>query len=321
MGPLLSELKKFGRAFTSWQAGVLAFVVMVVAVFYGVMKPAAPDFIRIDGVTLPQYTTLTSTFVRSLSPWLLGATVLMFISFRLTRALASNSARKKRNGDAESGTSAVEFVLILPALTVLLLMIFQIALIVQAKFVVNYAAFCAARSAIVVIPDSLMDGGNREPHNQLGNPDTSAKVEIVQRAAALPLTSISPLPGLTEARGLPVLRNPDALVELAKLAPFDVYPRSMLGQAMLRAPYAYLEDNTSVKVLTQQGTQQGAFKEHDWVTVKVRYRYYLTVPFVNKLFGTAYSGNPISNLIFGAEYYYPIVEQYTLPMDGESTTP
>jgi hypothetical protein len=211
---------------------------------------------------------------------------------------------------------------VLPALTVLLLMILQIALVVQAKFVVNYAAFCAARSAIVVIPDSMTEGGNREPRNQLGNPETSQKVEIVQRAAALPLTSISPLPGLTEARGLPVLTNWNASVELTKLLPFNVWtPRSMLEQVMQRAPYAYYEENTAVKVLTQQGAQQGTFKEHDWVTVKVRYRYYLTVPFASKLFGTAYSGNPISNLIFGAEYYYPIVEQYTLPMDGESTTP
>ena len=327
MEHLVSNSKKLGRVVTSWQAGALALLVLAVAIAYKVWNPTSPatlEFTELNGVRLPQYITLTSSFVSSIWPLSTLAIVLSLIAFRLAKVISANARNAKTSAhvDEESGSSAVEFVLVLPALTVLLLMILQIALVVQAKFVVNYAAFCAARSAIVVIPDSMTEGGNREPRNQLGNPDTSQKVEIIQRAAALPLTAISPLPGLTEARGLPVLTNFDASAELVKLLPFNVFtPRSMLEQVMLRAPYAYYEQNTAVKVLTQQGTQQGVFKEHDWVTVKVRYRYYLTVPFANKLFGTAYSGNILTNMIFGADYYYPIVEQYTLPMDGESIAP
>jgi hypothetical protein len=169
----------------------------------------------------------------------------------------------------------------------------------------------------VVIPDNVSANRTVEPRNHIGNPDTSEKLETIHRAAALPLSAISPLAGFSVETGLPVLTNPDAMVQLLKLIPFDVGSPSMVGQMMLRAPYAYHRENTVVKVLTLEGNEGGSFQEHDWVTVKVTYRYYLAVPFAKKLFGTSYSDNPISNFLFGTNYYYPISEQYTLPVDGE----
>jgi hypothetical protein len=322
MDRLLFDPKKIGRAMRSWQAGTLALIALAAAILYRVLQPAAlanSNQAELDGLRLPHYAVFTTSFVSSLIPLVAGAAVLGFFAYRLARVLSVN-ARKQLRSDPQSGSSAVEFVLVLPALTVLLLMILQIALIVQAKFVVNYAAFCAARSAIVVIPQDVSGDGPTEPRNHLGDPEHSNKVKIVQRAAALPLTAISPLPGMSVSQGLPILANPDATAELIKLAPFDVMtPRSMMGQVMLRAPYSYYPDNTAVKLFTSAGSETGSFEEHDWVTVKVQYRYYLAVPFAKKLFGTSYSGNPIANIIFGTDYYYPIVEQYTLPMDGEPT--
>lgn len=309
----------------SWPAGAAAFGVLVLAVGYRVYSgqldlfgtmssPGSP----VLGQRWPHYSMFTASFVRSILPLIVFALVLGFLSLRFANALArSRKTGSVVNAGGESGASAVEFVLVLPALAVLLLMILQIALIVQAKFVVNYAAFCAARSAIVVIPDEVAG----EQRNYLGNPETSEKVETIQRSAALPLTAISPLPGLSIARGVPVLSNPAVIADLIKLAPFDVAPRSMMGQVMLRAPYAYHSDNTAVEVLTVQGAESGSYLEHDWVTVRVQYRYYLAVPFAKKLFGTSYSGNPFLNIIFGTDYYYPIVEEYTLPVDGEKMLP
>lgn len=329
MGLSLFEFARLGRALKSRRAGVVALAVLIVAVLYKAFSsqldffggtPGYADFPDLGGVRFPHYSPFTPSFLSSIWPLTLTAIILSLIALRLAGTIASAKENNSAESfDDQSGTSAVEFVLVLPPLAVLLVMILQIALIVQAKFVVNYAAFCAARSAIVIIPDDL--GGTRgrrpESRNELASPDASQKIEIIQHAAALPLTAISPLPGAGVARGLPVLSNADAIVELFKLAPFDVTPRSMMGQVMLRAPYAYDERNTAVKVLTQQGAEGGSFKDHDWVTVKVRYRYYLAVPFAKKLFGTAYSGNPLVNLFLGTDYYYPIVEQYTLPMDGE----
>ena len=327
MGFSLSELRRFSEPLKSRQAGVIAFVLLVVAVAYKVCTSEQPllfaganrnlDFPELGGARFPQYSAFTSSFVSSIWPLTILAIALALIAVRLGKAIArSHRPLQNRQPDPQSGTSAVELVLVLPPLTVLLVMILQIALIVQAKFVVNYAAFCAARSAIVIIPDAVSANGVNEGHNYLANPNRSEKLEIIHRAAALPLTAVSPMPSFS----YPIITDPNSLGELFKLAPFDVGPRSMMAQVMLRAAYAYHPENTAVKVLTADGSESGAFREHDWVTVKVSYRYYLAVPFAKRLFGTTYSGHWWSGF-FGAEYYYPIVEQYTLPVDGEPILP
>jgi hypothetical protein len=330
MGISPSRLIRLRRAARAWP--LVAFAALLLVIGYKVYSSgpvdfftpnaAPPEFVELGGRRLPQYSTITAPFVKSIAPLVVLGVVLTLFALRFTAVMI-----KSRKPDAlvvadrESGASAVEFVLVLPALAVLLLMILQIALLVQAKFVVNYAAFCAARSAIVVIPDNIPGNRPPEPRNRVGDPDRSEKIEIIHRSAALPLTAISPLPGFSGATGWPVLTNPEPIADLIKLAPFDVGPRSMMGQVMLRAPYAYHPDNTGVKVINAQGNEGGDFLDHDWVTVKVSYRYYLAVPFAKKLFGTAYSGNPFWNMLFGTDYYYPIVEQYTLPVDGEPMLP
>lgn len=324
MAPSRFSFRKVGRALQSRRAGFAATLVLLAAVLYkaftGTISFFSADsgvsqFPELSGVNLPHYSVLTPSFLHSIWPLMLMATILVLAAWRLSRTLAKARANSAAAPvDDQSGSTAVEFVMILPALAVILLMILQIALIVQAKFVVNYAAFCAARSAIVIIPDDFPGG---EARNHLNSPDSSEKFQVIHRGAALPLTAISPLPGTNLTRGVPILTDPNVVAELFKLAPFDVAPRSMMAQVMLRAPYAYHPENTAIKVLTQQGAESGSFDEHDWVTVKVNYRYYLAVPFAKKLFGTAYSGNPFATIIFGTDYYYSIVEQYTLPMDGE----
>ena len=318
----LSRFGKVGLALRSRWAGLAATLALLLAIIYKAftgeinwfaVDSAGTQFPELSGSKLPHYSALTPSFLHSLWPLVLMATILALAAWRLSRTLAKAKGSSVAATDQQSGSAAVEFVMILPALAVLLLMILQIALIVQAKFVVNYAAFCAARSAIVIIPDDFPG----EARNRLNNPNSSEKFQVIQRGAALPLTAISPLPGSNLTRGVPILTDPNIVAELFKLAPFDVAPRSMMGQVMLRAPYAYHPDNTAIKVLTQQGAESGTFGEHDWVTVKVNYRYYLAVPFAKKLFGSAYSGNPFFTIIFGTDYYYSIVEQYTLPMDGE----
>lgn len=330
MGISLSKQSILRRLLCAWPAAAFVGLLLVISYklfsggpfdFFG-HNASYPHFVELSGRRLPQYSAITPAFISSVWPLVVLGLVLALLTLRFVSVLTrSQKSSSVVTAHSESGASAVEFVLVLPALAVLLMMILQIALVVQAKFVVNYAAFCAARSAIVVIPDDVSISRPPESRNRLGNPDTSEKTEIINRSAALPLTAISPLPGFNGATGLPVLTNPAPIADLIKLAPFDVGPRSMMGQVMLRAPYAYHPDNTMVKVLDAEGNEAHTFRDHDWVTVKVSYRYYLAVPFAKRLFGTAYSDNPIWNMLFGTDYYYPIVEQYTLPLDGEPMLP
>ena len=330
MGIFPSNQTTLSRVLRAWPAVAFAGLLLVVGYraysggpidFFG-QNPVYPQFLELSGRRLPQYSAMTPAFIRSVWPLAAMGLGLALLTLRFVSVIArSQKSRSQVTENGESGASAVEFVLVLPALAVMLLMILQIALVVQAKFVVNYAAFCAARSAIVVIPDDVPISRPPESRNRLGNPETSEKVETIYRSAALPLTAISPLPGLNGATGLPVLTNPEPIADLIKLAPFDVGPRSMMGQVMLRAPYAYHPENTIVEVVDVEGDQAHAFRDHDWVTVKVSYRYFLAVPFAKRLFGTAYSDNSLLNMLFGTDYYYPIVEQYTLPLDGEPMLP
>lgn len=69
----------------------------------------------------------------------------------------------------------VEFAIVFPVVFLFFLVIIQIALLVTARQVVNYAAFCAARSAIVQIPE-----------------DTQKARAKAARAAAIACAPISP---------------------------------------------------------------------------------------------------------------------------------
>lgn len=224
--------------------------------------------------------------------------------------------RVRGNYASEAGVSALEFTLLLPFLLTLLLTILQVALIVQAKFVVNYAAYCAARSAIVSIPGGIRSTKTRkqDAHNQIAINDESApKMRIIHRAAALPLTSISPLLGGAVAAGTAI--NPSLPGPLARVAAFfSAGAKSASDELVQRAHYAYDNANTKIEIIPRNNAQRGGrFGDHDPVTVRVTYRYYLTVPIAGRILGKAYPG--------GSGRYVEIAEQYTLLNEGEPAFP
>lgn len=329
-----SKFFNLSNALRSWPAGIAALVLLLLAIAYKIFSEGgeisvltgSSDLLELSGGTFPQYRMFTSSFIHSVWPLTLLAFLLATAAIRLSTTIArSRDQSSIANVDDQSGSSAVELVLVFPVLMVLLMLILQIALIVQAKFVVNYAAFCAARSAIVVIPDEIARsrGVPGEGRNQLADANQSKKIETIQHAAALPLTALSPLPDWKPATGLPFLGNIGDGLHLGLLAPFELDFGSlrMVQEVVKRGPYAYDEENTQVKVLTIEGAEARSFKEHDFVRVQVTYRYYLAVPFAKKFFGTPYYNNRFINMIFGTDYFYPITEEYTLPVDGEPLVP
>ena len=226
----------------------------------------------------------------------------------------------------ERGVLTLQFVLLVPLLMMLLTTILQIALLIQAKFVVNYAAFCALRSAIVSIPAEMTSPESRrtESHNQINfNDEHSAKLDAIRRAAALPLTAISPVygPGVALSTGTaPDVSLVTQLSRVALLFPGSVGGQDVSHQLLLRAHYAYDRQNTQVEIVIKSNNaqSQGRFDDHDLVTVRVTHRYYLTVPFANRLFGRPFFG---SRWWGGSGFYYPITEEYTLPLEGEPLFP
>lgn len=84
----------------------------------------------------------------------------------------------------EGGSLALEFALVFPVFITLVLMLIQWVLLVNARVVVSYAVYCAARSAVVTIPTVL----GSEEANRLGE----EKEREIAAAAAIACLPISP---------------------------------------------------------------------------------------------------------------------------------
>ena len=277
--------------------------------------------------------SINESLIRSVAPYLLTALALALYGWRLMSVMAQVRMEQSRRlpepaASDQGGASTVEMALLLPLLLALLLTILQVALIVQAKFVVNYAAFCAARSAVVAIPSKAQGVGGVEGRNRLNlQSDDSPKMAMIHRAAALPCVAISPAwsTGILLATLAP--RKPEVMApmeELALLFPASREGANISRQLAARAHYAFDPANTRVEIFGEGGDQSGSFGEQELVRVRVTFRYYLTVPFANRLFGSSYYGIKFLNgfgLLNQSGLYAPITEEYTLVNEGEPPFP
>ena len=92
-------------------------------------------------------------------------------------------------GRGEKGVAIVEFALALPFLLMLGLLMAQASLLMVGNVCVHYAAFCASRTAIVVIP---RDYGTAEPRNMiLDSQDVDSKKYQVKLSAVTALLPVS----------------------------------------------------------------------------------------------------------------------------------
>lgn len=87
------------------------------------------------------------------------------------------------------GTVTLEFVLVFPIMLAIALMMLQTMLVMSGNIVLNYAAFAAARSAIVHIPRDLPDEG--EPANVYFSDGAASKHTAIRRAAVFAIVPAS----------------------------------------------------------------------------------------------------------------------------------
>jgi uncharacterized protein (UPF0333 family) len=160
----------------------------------------------------------------------------------------------------ERGQSLLEFIISFPIVLFLVLAIMQFALMWNAKQVVNYAAFCAARSYIVY-----------------GDED---KASLAARIATIPVSA--------KVSGI-----------LANVSGFDLtsfLPSVVLSEISYAADkFAYSYMATSIRLLNSDGeplkaTGAGPEKGED-ITVEVTHKFRLIFPIVNRLIGQTFSGS------------------------------
>jgi hypothetical protein len=175
----------------------------------------------------------------------------------------------------------------------ILLIVIQFALMVNARIVVSWAAFAAARSAVVWTDDGLEVAKKR-----------------AQRAAAVACTAISPVPALSipftdvGAELLAVHGTANTLHRLSRVSGMHRYA---LAATEVEVKTDHEGDNASK-------SEQSELGPHDPVTVTVTYQFHLAVPYADGIFSRAFGGQRFAGPAM------PIRETYTLTNEGKVHT-
>ena len=225
----------------------------------------------------------------------------------------------------ESGQAMTEVAASFPVLLITTLILMQLALMYQAKNVVTYAAFSAARAAIVWIPATSETEGKHQINIGGGE-----KWDKIHQAAAMACVPISPRASVV-LDGLPFIG--DVIGDA-----FSVFSSMMSGfglageytdNAIQR--YGYATFATEVKLYKasssgfdeQSGNVTWQYPGGGDVGIRVRHRYYLPIPVVNRIIGDDWSivdMGPFFSLDLPGEYTF-IRSVAVLPLEGETGKP
>lgn len=230
----------------------------------------------------------------------------------------------RRAALGQSGQAMTEVAVSFPVLLITTLILMQLALMYQARNVVTYAAFAAARAAIVWIPAESETEGKHEIN--VGGGEKWGKI---QQAAAMACVPISPRAGLV-LEGLPFVGDiiADAFGAFSSFMASFGLAGEYTDAALQRYAYSsYATDVTLYKATaagfeTQSGASQWAYPDGADVGVLVTHRYYLPIPLVNRYIGeewTVLDAGPFSLSLPGE---YSIIRATAfLPLEGETGAP
>lgn len=257
--------------------------------------------------------------------------VFVMIIFSTMNAAKKSKRKFKDLGDDEDGQALTEFILIFPLQLFITLCIMQLSLLYTAKLVVNYAAFNAARAAVVVIPQSIdqeisgqinLPGGEETVHNPWSNnnedDESLKKFKLIKKAAALSLMpicqgskaflngfKITVIGGHTySAMDIIETLQLDHLINL--LSDFIGYIGDIFGvndvdkytQAVVYR-YMYASLFTNIEILdTNLDIQSGekTYSRSDVIVVRVKFPYYMIIPIANKFMGKKFNEELFNDL-------------------------
>jgi hypothetical protein len=226
---------------------------------------------------------------------------------------------RQRRPLGERGQAMTEVAVSFPVLLVTTLILMQLALMFQAKNVVTYAAFAAARAAIVWIPAEA--GGDGKHEINVGG---GQKWDKIQQAAAMACIPISPK--VTTILG-PIGSPIDSVLN-STLGALGV-PGEYVENALLRFGYSYFATQVTLYKATENGFEEVSGNA-TWdypggpdVGVEVKHYYYLPIPLVNRILGENWaSGDDAVILSFVLPGQYTSIRSVAvLPLEGETGNP
>jgi len=233
-----------------------------------------------------------------------SACALVAIGGMLWAAGSRNRLRRR----SQDGSAILEFALALPFAMMLVLLMAQSSLLMVGNLCVNYSAYCAARSAIVNVPDDLSP--NEPPNVVDSDPTASGKMRRLQVAAVWAVLPVS-----CSSRDLPEA-DAQALIEGLESF-FERYgePTPYWVRAHLGRKLRYADEYTTVEL--EPPAQGGKYAAHEDLRVTVRHTFYMAIPYANRAFSSLAGGDGVA-LGFGqGEYGMVIRATCRLTNEGE----
>lgn len=212
------------------------------------------------------------------------------------------------------GTTTVEFALVFPILLLLALLMVQAMFLMAGNMYVHYAAYQAARRAIVEIPQDYTSSGDY-PANEYSNSKGSLKYDRIHRAAYLALL---PVAGRSSGGGGAAGNVVDALS--SHYSTYGATAPNWIDR-MLAGKVAYAADHTEIEVLETNvedddvtfdplPEQPYRFGLRDVVTVRLKHELNLGVPFASRFFADGDHGDG------GTGRYTVVVADASLTNEG-----
>jgi hypothetical protein len=242
--------------------------------------------------------------------------LVLAVGMRTLWRLRPQPARQARSRPIrdQRGTATIEFALLFPIILFFVLLLTQTTMLLAGNAMVHYAAFAATRTAIVEIPLEI-DGDEPNVYTQS---DGRWKRERIRAAAAF---ATLPVAGQLDSGGGGSAAGD---IQGAFEAFYSGYGRNAPGwvENMIAGKMRYALENTDTVVMTWERVddnriefseigsgQSYEFTQRDAITVRVRHRLNLGVPYVNRIY--ADDRNPT-----GDGLYALVTAQYTLTNEG-----
>lgn len=209
---------------------------------------------------------------------LLACVVALRVLVSLSGARWSVARLAGLHRDQAGGVQSLSFVLTLPVFMMILLFIVQLSQLMICRVVLEYAAFAAARSAIVWIPANLGPGDEQENRisslqylgdvrDRDGNTYSEYAVEPggpkygkIHFAAAMACMPVSPSRNVGQSRSHPGNSAADALIGLYHAYAPEAFFNARIP-ARIRNKLAYALNHTQVRILARQRRHRGEYRE------------------------------------------------------------
>ncbi len=216
----------------------------------------------------------------------------------------------------ETGTSMMEFTMVLPILMFFMLAMTQSMFVMVGNYFVQYSAFAATRSAIVQIPYDETLGGD-QGNRTLGSAGDE-RYDAVLRSAIMAVLPVAGDNGETGSSGLGAAIDADALVEGIENH-YSQYGQEapVWVEGKIRNKIAYASANTEITPLVARVVNEHTvvfedvvdrWGQKDPVTIRVDHKLALQIPWANRIFADGDHG--------GGTRYMNVSAQTTLTNEG-----